>query len=62
MVARGRGFTAEALRQPTGYAGVDGIFRLRPDGLVDRGLAVLEVLPRGVKVIDPPPESFEGMN
>lgn len=62
VVARGRGFSADALRQPSGYAGVDGIFRLRPDGLVDRGLAVLEVLPRGVKVIDPPPESFEGMN
>lgn len=62
VVARGRGFTAEALRQPSGYAGVDGIFRLRPDGLVDRGLAVLEVLPRGVKVVDPPPDSFEGMN
>jgi len=62
VVARGRGFTADALLQPSGYAGVDGIFRLRPDGLVDRGLAVLEVLPRGVKVIDPPPESFEGMN
>ncbi len=62
VVARGRGFTAEALRQPSGYAGVDGIFRLRQDGLVDRGLAVLEVLPRGVKVIDPPPDSFEGMN
>ena len=62
VVARGRGFTAEALLQPSGYAGVDGIFRLRPDGLVERGLAVLEVLPRGVKVIDPPPDSFEGMN
>jgi len=62
VVARGRGFTADALLQSSGYAGVDGIFRLRPDGLVDRGLAVLEVLPRGVKVIDPPPESFEGMN
>ncbi len=62
VVARGRGFAPDALRQPSGYAGVDGIFRLRPDGLVDRGLAVLEVLPRGVKTIDPPPDSFEGMN
>lgn len=62
VVARGRGFGPEALRQPTGYAGVDGIFRLRADGLVDRGLSVQEVLPKGSKMIDPPPDSFEGMN
>ena len=28
---------------PSGFAGVDGIFRLRTDGLIQRGLAVLEV-------------------
>ncbi|MCC7049242.1 MAG: penicillin-binding protein activator [Alphaproteobacteria bacterium] len=62
VVARGAGFTADAIRQPSGYAGVDGIFRLRGDGLIERGLAVLEVQPRGVKVIDPPPDSFAGTN
>ncbi len=62
VAARDRGFGLDAIRQPSGYAGVDGIFRLRSDGLIERGLAVLEVQPRGVKVIDPPPESFNGAN
>ena len=62
VVARGRGFGLDVVRQPSGYAGVDGIFRLRGDGLIERGLAVLEVQPRGFKTIDPPPDSFEGMN
>jgi hypothetical protein len=62
VAARGRGFGLDAIRQPSGYAGVDGIFRLRADGLIERGLAVLEIQPRGVKVIDPPPDSFDGAN
>lgn len=62
VVARSSGFTADAIRQLSGYAGVDGIFRLRGDGLIERGLAVLEVQPRGVKVVDPPPDSFAGTN
>lgn len=62
VVARGPGFGLDVVRQPSGYAGVDGIFRLRNDGLIERGLAVLEIQPRGIKLIDPPPESFEGMN
>jgi ABC-type branched-subunit amino acid transport system substrate-binding protein len=47
------------LTNPNGFAGVDGIFRLRPDGLVDRGLAVMEVTPSGNRVIDPAPTSFQ---
>ena len=62
VIGRGGGISAETITQPSGYAGVDGIFRFRPDGLVERGLAVLEVLPRGVKVVDPAPESFAEMN
>ena len=38
-------FDPLALTNPSGFAGVDGIFRLRPDGLVQRGLAVLEMTP-----------------
>ncbi len=41
-----------------GYAGVDGIFRFRSDNLVERGLAVLEVTPTGLKVVDSAPEAF----
>ncbi len=41
-----------------GFSGIDGIFRFRPDGMVERGLAVLEVRPNGLKVIDPAPRAF----
>ncbi len=51
-------FSAAALTQPSGFAGVDGIFRLRPDGLVERGLAVLALERDGISVIDAAPSDF----
>lgn len=54
---RGR-FNDEAITDPNGYFGADGLFRLKPDGSVDRGLAVLEIQPDGFRVIDPAPRSF----
>jgi branched-chain amino acid transport system substrate-binding protein len=56
---RGNAFTAESLADPSGFAGVDGIFRFRPDGLVERGLAVLEIERGGAKIVSPAPETFE---
>ena len=56
---RGAAFTPESLADPSGFAGVDGIFRFRPDGLVERGLAVLEIDRTGSKVVSPAPETFE---
>src|SRR6185312_5063349 len=53
------GFTAAALTDPSGFAGVDGIFRFRADGRADRGLAVLEVERDGFKVVSPAPDTFE---
>lgn len=53
-----RRFTEGALIDPNGFAGVDGIFRFRPDGGADRGLAVLQVNPGGFTIIDPAPASF----
>jgi branched-chain amino acid transport system substrate-binding protein len=52
-------FSTASLTDPSGFAGVDGIFRFRPDGLVERGLAVLEVERGGTKIVSPAPESFE---
>lgn len=52
---------AAALTNPNGYAGVAGIFRFRPNGLVQRGLAVLEVERTGGTVIDPAPQTFENI-
>ncbi|MBB5517693.1 penicillin-binding protein activator [Amphiplicatus metriothermophilus] len=54
---RGR-FDAAALADPNGYFGADGLFRLNPDGSIDRGLAILEIQPGGIRVIDPAPRSF----
>ena len=55
----GPDFSAQAIANPNGFAGLDGIFRLRPNGLVQRGLAVLEVHRGGPTVIDPAPQTFE---
>lgn len=54
---RGR-FDEDAIADPNGYFGADGLFRLKPDGSVERGLAVLEIQPGGIKVVDPAPRSF----
>jgi ABC-type branched-subunit amino acid transport system substrate-binding protein len=56
---RGTGFTAAALTDPSGFVGVDGIFRFRSDGRADRGLAVLQIERAGRTVISPAPETFE---
>jgi branched-chain amino acid transport system substrate-binding protein len=54
----GTNYSPEALTDGNGFAGVDGIFRLMPDGTNQRGLAVLEVESKGARVIDPAPVSF----
>jgi ABC-type branched-subunit amino acid transport system substrate-binding protein len=56
---QGTPFTREAIANPNGFAGYDGIFRFGPDGVAERGLAILEVAPREFKVVRPAPESFE---
>ncbi len=55
----GAGFGPEALTMTSGFTGVDGVFRFRPDGQVERGLAVYEIQAGGPVVIDPAPASFE---
>src|SRR5258707_13739935 len=36
-------FAAETLTNPSGFAGIDGLFRFRSDGTNERGLAVMKV-------------------
>ncbi len=50
--------TREALTQPSGFQGVDGIFRLKVDGTNERGLAIATVQDKQVLIIDPAPRSF----
>ncbi|HEY2035105.1 MAG TPA: penicillin-binding protein activator [Rhizomicrobium sp.] len=52
-------FTDQALTDPNGFAGVDGILRFAADGTSERGLAILAVEPDGFRVIDPSPRTFE---
>jgi ABC-type branched-subunit amino acid transport system substrate-binding protein len=54
----GQRYTASQLTRPTGFSGVDGLFRLLSDGTCERGLAILEVREGGPQVIDPAPSSF----
>ncbi|HEY5048514.1 MAG TPA: penicillin-binding protein activator [Rhizomicrobium sp.] len=53
-------FTATALTDPNGFAGVDGIFRFDPDGSSQRGLAILGVEPDGFHVVSRAPATFQG--
>ncbi|MGA8972594.1 MAG: penicillin-binding protein activator [Pseudolabrys sp.] len=52
-------FSETALTNPSGFAGIDGVFRFRPDGTNELGLAVLRVTPSGGQVLSPAPQSFQ---
>jgi ABC-type branched-subunit amino acid transport system substrate-binding protein len=54
----GQRYSYSQLTRSSGFAGVDGLFRLLPDGTSERGLAILEVAPGGPQVIDAAPRSF----
>ncbi len=51
-------YSEAMLTNPNGFLGADGLFRLTQEGVVERGLAVLELSRNGVRVIDPAPLSF----
>ncbi len=54
----GGDFSAEAITNPNGWSGVDGIFRFMPDGRSERALAVIEVQGDRNVVISPAPGTF----
>jgi hypothetical protein len=43
-----------------GFIGIDGAFRFRPNGVIDRALEVREVQADGVTVVSPAPTAFGG--
>jgi ABC-type branched-subunit amino acid transport system substrate-binding protein len=55
----GQRFPARALTESTGFAGVDGAFRLRRNGTAERALEVREVGATGTTVASPAPRGFE---
>ena len=55
---QGGDFSAEAITNPNGWSGVDGVFRFLPDGRSERTLAVIEVQGDRSVVVSPAPSSF----
>jgi ABC-type branched-subunit amino acid transport system substrate-binding protein len=51
-------FSPDVLTSPSGFAGIDGLFRFRPDGTNERGLAVMRVATGGSVPIAGSPKSF----
>ncbi|MBR1149771.1 penicillin-binding protein activator [Bradyrhizobium sp. JYMT SZCCT0428] len=51
-------FAAETLTNPSGFAGIDGLFRFRSDGSNERGLAVMKVAQGGGTPVAGSPKSF----
>ncbi len=58
VLAKQDGYSAAALCQPEGYAGVDGVLQLQPDGRVRRGLAMFELQRGGPVMIEPSPANL----
>jgi len=52
-------FAARRLFAENGFLGIDGAFRFTPGGMAERALAVIEITPRGFKVLSPPPAAFK---
>jgi ABC-type branched-subunit amino acid transport system substrate-binding protein len=54
----GRNFPAKQLREEDGFVGVDGAFRFKKDGVIERALAVVEVRDGNFATVDAAPKSF----
>lgn len=52
------GITDTAIQNPSGFSGVDGIFRFRADGTNQRGLAVMQISGGATRIVSPAPRSF----
>ena len=51
-------FSSEVLTNPSGFAGIDGLFRFRADGANERGLAVMRAASGGSQPVAGSPKSF----
>jgi ABC-type branched-subunit amino acid transport system substrate-binding protein len=54
----GQRFSSDVLLNPSGFAGIDGLFRFRADGTNERGLAVMRVGSSGAVAVAGSPKSF----
>jgi hypothetical protein len=62
LVAAGNegALTKAALTQPQGFRGTSGVFRLMPNGLNERALAIATIQNNQVVILDPAPRNFGG--
>lgn len=60
LAKSGQGFSRDTLTNPNGFAGIDGIFRFSPDGIAERGLAILQIKDNQSIVIQDAPQRFGG--
>ena len=58
LAKSGKGYSRAALTSPSGFFGIDGVFRFGNNGIAERGLAILEVNPSGARVIQEAPSRF----
>jgi ABC-type branched-subunit amino acid transport system substrate-binding protein len=58
LARNGMGYGRASLTLPSGFVGVDGVFRLLPTGQIERALAVNELDETGSHVVDPSPQTF----
>jgi branched-chain amino acid transport system substrate-binding protein len=54
----GASYNRQNLQNTAGFAGVDGVFRFGVNGIVERHLAILEITPQTVRVIEPAATNF----
>lgn len=54
-------FSVARLTDPSGFSGIDGLFRFSEPGTVERGLAILEMNGTVLREIEAAPQSFEGL-
>ena len=58
VLAAGGGYGTASLTRTEGFAGVDGVFALQPDGTVRRGLAVFAIHRGGPTVVEAAPTAL----
>jgi branched-chain amino acid transport system substrate-binding protein len=57
-LARGGDFSSAAITNSAGFQGQNGLFRFRSNGLIERGLSILQMTPNGPEVVAQSPNKF----
>jgi len=52
-------FDKKSITNPNGFTGIDGIFRFRPNGIAERGLAILQFRHGRIAILQDAPKSFQ---